>query len=211
VRRGSGTIASGRELAGLRDLPPRAAAICKDGLLFKTRNGTPHLHGSLEARWLTERLKVMGLDEPGMGWHAFRRFRKTWLRGKRCQEDINNFWMGHKPKTMAELYSRMNQRTRTHLSLDKDTPILRKVRPPELGKVVDLPQVGGGLGAIDGARLLDQVPTQHGHPGQKPIWARPRSVRSCSVARPLKSTSKSMAAKSGAEHPWRKACFCFGR
>src|SRR6267142_2054986 len=46
---------------------------------------------------------------------------------------------------------------------------------------------------------------------QKPIWARPRSVRSCSVARPWKATSKSMAAKSGAERPWRKACFCFGR
>jgi len=29
-----------------------------------------------------------------MGFHAFRRFRKTWLRGKRVQEDINNFWMG---------------------------------------------------------------------------------------------------------------------
>jgi len=51
----------------------------------------------------------MGLDEPGMGWHAFRRFRKTWLRGKRCQEDINNFWMGHKPRSMSELYSRMDE------------------------------------------------------------------------------------------------------
>jgi hypothetical protein len=28
----------------------------------------------------------MQLDEPGMGWHAFRRFRNTWLRGRRCQE-----------------------------------------------------------------------------------------------------------------------------
>jgi hypothetical protein len=44
-----------------------------------------------------------------MGFHAFRRFRKTWLRGKRCQEDINNFWMGHKPVTMSELYSRMDE------------------------------------------------------------------------------------------------------
>jgi hypothetical protein len=52
---------------------------------------------------------MMGLDEPGMGWHAFRRFRKTWLRGKRCQEDINIFWMGHKPNTMSELYSRMDE------------------------------------------------------------------------------------------------------
>jgi hypothetical protein len=67
------------------------------------------LHNNLQTRWLNERLKPMGLDEPGMGWHAFRRFRKTWLRGKRCQEDINNFWMGHKPKTMSELYSRMDE------------------------------------------------------------------------------------------------------
>src|ERR1043166_3942340 len=31
-----------------------------------------------------------GLDEKGMGWHSFKRFRKTWLRGARCLEDINN-------------------------------------------------------------------------------------------------------------------------
>src|SRR5256886_5367113 len=79
----------------------------KDGLLFETRNGTPYLHNNLEQRWLTPRLQAMGIDEKGMGFHAFRRFRKTWLRGERCQEDINNFWMGHQPETMSELYSRM--------------------------------------------------------------------------------------------------------
>jgi hypothetical protein len=47
------------------------------------------------------------IDEKGMGFHAFRRFRKTWLRGERCQEDINNFWMGHQPETMSELCFRM--------------------------------------------------------------------------------------------------------
>jgi hypothetical protein len=26
---------------------------------------------------------------------------------ERCEEDINNFWMGHQPETMSELYSRM--------------------------------------------------------------------------------------------------------
>jgi integrase len=81
----------------------------KNGLLFQTRNGTPYLHNNLESRWLTPRLEAMGVEEKGMGWHAFRRFRKTWLRGKRCQEDINNFWMGHQPKTMSELYSRMDE------------------------------------------------------------------------------------------------------
>ena len=79
----------------------------KDGLLFETRNGTPYLHNNLEQRWLTPRLQAMQIDEKGMGFHAFRRFRKTWLRGERCQEDINNFWMGHQPETMSELYSRM--------------------------------------------------------------------------------------------------------
>jgi integrase len=79
----------------------------KSGLLFETRNGTPYLHNNLEQRWLTPRLQAMGIDEKGMGFHAFRRFRKTWLRGERCQEDINNFCMGHQPETMSELYSRM--------------------------------------------------------------------------------------------------------
>lgn len=49
----------------------------------------------------------MGIDEKGMGFHALRRFRKTWLRGERCQEDINKFWMGHQPETMSELDSGM--------------------------------------------------------------------------------------------------------
>jgi integrase len=80
----------------------------KDGLLFETRNGTPYLHNNLEQRWLTPRLEAMGIDERGMGFHAFRRFRKTWLRGKRVQEDINNFWMGHAPETMSETYSRLD-------------------------------------------------------------------------------------------------------
>jgi len=85
----------------------RACISGKSGLLFETRNGTPYLHNNLEQRWLTPRLQTMRIDEKGMGFHAFRRFRKTWLRGERCQEDINNFWMGHQPETMSELYSRM--------------------------------------------------------------------------------------------------------
>jgi putative transposase len=33
--------------------------------------------------------------------------------------------------------------SRTHLALDKDAPISRKTQPPELGRVVELPEVGG--------------------------------------------------------------------
>ena len=88
----------------------------KDGLLFQTRNGTPYLPNYLRARWLIPRLKAMGLNERGLGWHGFRRFRKTWLRGKRVQEDINNFWMGHRPTTMSELYSRLDEELELRLA-----------------------------------------------------------------------------------------------
>ena len=87
----------------------------KTGLLFHTANGTPHLNGNLEDHWPTPRLIEKGLDEKGMGWHAFKRFRKTWLRGQRCLEDINNFWMAHKPQTMSELYSHLHEELQLRL------------------------------------------------------------------------------------------------
>jgi hypothetical protein len=34
-------------------------------------------------------------------------------------------------------------RSRTHLSLGKDAPVPRAVQPPRLGRVVELPEVGG--------------------------------------------------------------------
>jgi putative transposase len=40
-------------------------------------------------------------------------------------------------------YFEYDERTRTHLSLEKDAPIARRVQPPELGTVVGLPEVGG--------------------------------------------------------------------
>jgi hypothetical protein len=61
------------------------------------------------------RFVKMKLDEKGMGWHSFKRFRKTWLRGARCLEDINNFWMAHKPKTMSEVYSHLHEELQLRL------------------------------------------------------------------------------------------------
>jgi len=111
------TAAAKREV----DLHPDIAeylqryAAGKTRLLFRTANGTPHLYGNLEDRWLTPRLTKMGVDERGMGWHAFKRFRKTWLRGQRCLEDINNFWMAHKPHTMSEVYSHLHEEVEMRL------------------------------------------------------------------------------------------------
>jgi integrase len=102
----------------------------KTGLLFHTANKTPYLNGNLESRWLTPRLEQMGLDEKGMSWHAFRRFRKTWLRSQRCLEDINNFWMAHKPQTMSELYSHLHEELQLRLDEAErvDTELARSGR-----------------------------------------------------------------------------------
>jgi integrase len=78
------TNAAKREI----DLHPDVAdflqryAAGKKGLLFHTAQNTPHLYNNLQDRWLTPRLIKMELDEKGMGWHSFKRFRKTWLGGQ---------------------------------------------------------------------------------------------------------------------------------
>jgi putative transposase len=46
-------------------------------------------------------------------------------------------------KRLMTLYCSYHERSRTHLSLDKDTPIPRRVMPPEEGTVVAIPEVGG--------------------------------------------------------------------
>jgi integrase len=110
----------------------------KTGLLFHTANGTPHLYGNLEDRWLTPRLVKMGLDEAGMGWHSFKRFRKTWLRGQRCLEDINNFWMAHKPQTMSEVYSHLHEELQLRLDEAKRVGYGFSLPASELGSVVPI-------------------------------------------------------------------------
>jgi transposase InsO family protein len=45
-------------------------------------------------------------------------------------------------RRVLKLHFEYYERTRTHLSLDKDAAIPRRVHPPELGKVVKLPEVG---------------------------------------------------------------------
>lgn len=108
--------------------------------MFYTSNGTPHLNGNLEDRWLTPRLVAKGLDETGMGWHWFKRFRKTWLRGARCLEDLNNLWMAHnKPQSMSELYSHLHEELQ--LRLDEAERVGYGFTLPETPNVTVVPNV----------------------------------------------------------------------
>ena len=103
------------------DLHPDVAAwlqkfLCgKSGLILKTENNTPFLYGNVQDDWLDPKLEKLGLYEEGLGWHGFRRFRNTWLRKQRVQEDLRKFWLGHQPGSksvelgesadMGEVYS----------------------------------------------------------------------------------------------------------
>jgi len=59
-----------------------------------------------------------------------------------CEEGAKGIGL---PKTqsyvccVADLY----ERCRTHLSLEKDAPAGRPIEPPALGRVIEIPQVGG--------------------------------------------------------------------
>jgi putative transposase len=46
-------------------------------------------------------------------------------------------------RRVLNLYFEYYEWTRTRLSPDKDAPIPRSVQPPELGTVVEFPEVGG--------------------------------------------------------------------
>jgi hypothetical protein len=95
----------------------------------------------------------MGLDEEEMGWHSFKRFRKTWLRGRRCPEDINNFWLAHKPQSMSQLYSHLHEELEKRLAEAERVEYgfdLPKAAPGEYGNK--------GLAPVNAAKMLQEKP-----------------------------------------------------
>jgi putative transposase len=52
---------------------------------------------------------------------------------------FNESGLRHILKAYFEYY----EHSRTHLALEKDAPVSRAVQLPELGRVIELPQVGG--------------------------------------------------------------------
>ena len=99
------------------DLHPQLAQILKafigdrqSGFLFRSASGTPLSKTNLLRRHLHPILKRIGWSDPKTndkkaGFHAFRRFRVTWLRKQRAPDDLLNFWIGHSSKTITSDYS----------------------------------------------------------------------------------------------------------
>jgi integrase len=77
------------------------------GLLFQNKNGNSLSQTNLLRRGLHAALKKLG--QPKAGFHAFRRFRTTWLRKNRTPEDLIRFWLGHADETVTDGYSKLRE------------------------------------------------------------------------------------------------------
>jgi putative transposase len=94
----------------------------------------------------TKRVDAMGITEvmtaPHSPWQNAYAERVIGSIRRECLDYIVVFNERHLRRVLSS-YVDYYQRTRTHLSLDKDCPNTRPVHLPEQGKVIALPQVGG--------------------------------------------------------------------
>ena len=77
------------------------------GYLFNNKNGNSFSQTNLLRRGLHPALKKLG--QPKAGFHAFRRFRTTWLRKNRTPEDLIRFWLGHADESVTDGYSKLRE------------------------------------------------------------------------------------------------------
>jgi len=128
--------------AGRRDvdLCPKLAALLKayvgnrtSGFLFQNRNGSFLSQTNLLRRGLHPALEK--LNQPQAGFHAFRRYRLTWLRKSRVHADLERFWMGHENETVGDGYSKMKEDVAFRLE-QAETVGLGFALPPKIANVV---------------------------------------------------------------------------
>jgi putative transposase len=61
---------------------------------------------------------------------------------RECLDHIIIFNESHLRRVLSS-YFQYHHRSRTHLSLDKDCPQPRRIRPPSAGEIIAFPEVGG--------------------------------------------------------------------
>ena len=91
-------------------------------------------------------VKAMGIKEvlsaPRSPWPRAYIGRLIGALRRECLDHVivfNAAWLYRQVKSFMAYY----HESRTHLSLDKDTPEPRPMQPPEIGRVIAIPQVGG--------------------------------------------------------------------
>ena len=113
---GNGQVQAPKTKNALRfvDLNPDVASLLKsfvgqrkNGFIFQTSGGKPVTQTNLLRRELHPLLDSLKISL--CGFHAFRRFRNTFLRQSRCPDALLKFWMGHSAKDMSDLYDKSSE------------------------------------------------------------------------------------------------------
>jgi integrase len=75
-----------------------------EGFMFMSKAGGPLHQSNLLLGSLHKILKQLGMEKAGL--HGFRRFRNTFLRQSGVPDGLIQFWMGHAPESMADVYDK---------------------------------------------------------------------------------------------------------
>jgi putative transposase len=107
--------------------------------LLRDRDGSygAHFRNRVEAMGITEVITT-----PGSPWQNAYVERVIGSIRRECLDHIVIFNERHLRRVLSS-YVDYYQRTRTHLSLDKDCPDSSPITPPRIGRVVAIPKVGG--------------------------------------------------------------------
>ena len=105
-----------------------------------------HDRDSIYGDWFRQRVRGMGMREvrtaPRSPWQNPYAERLVGSIRRECLDHLVVFNERALRRTL-QAYFDYYLRSRTHLALGKDTPESRPMQPPELGPVVELPEVGG--------------------------------------------------------------------
>jgi transposase InsO family protein len=93
-----------------------------------------------------ERVKHMGIEEVVIAyrspWQSPYVERLIGSIRRECVDHVIVFNEAHLRRILTS-YFHYYHHARTHLSLDRNSPVAREVEPPDRGKVIAIPQVGG--------------------------------------------------------------------
>ncbi len=93
-----------------------------------------------------DRVQVMGIEQvvtaPRSPWQNPYAERLIGSIRRECLDHIIIFNESHLRRVLSS-YFQYHHRSRTHLSLDKDCPQPRRIRPPSAGEIIAFPEVGG--------------------------------------------------------------------
>jgi len=133
------------------DLHPDVASLLqrfigdrKSGFIFQTSSGKSISQTNLLKREFHPLLEELEFDK--RGFHAFRRFRNTFLRQGHCPDGVLKFWMGHADRDMSDHYDRSREDVQFRRDVAKSMGVgfeLPKTLAPKRPKVGDAVVVSG--------------------------------------------------------------------